>query len=267
MEQRQPVGLDRQQARAALDHQRERQRAGGRQHEVPAGPAHPSVAQEPVQAECAERDRDREQRLEADPEAERCDHAGGECRPPLGLQQQTDRQAELDHEQGQQQAVVVRSADDRVGLNRGLEQEGKAGEQPRVAAEDRGGRPVEGEQCQRQQHRADQHAPEMEAGRKAEHRLEQPGAAQQQHVQQPGPVLDVALGRVDPQQPGIERVAARVQVQDPDQAHVGVGVGEFALEHGHDREPGEQGLEQHQGAERQQDQPAERRPVRRRSAD
>ncbi len=120
---------------------------------------------------------------------------------------------------------------------------------------------------QRQQHRADQDPPQVEAHAEAVERLEQPGAAQKQRVQEPGPVLDVALGRIDPQQAGIEPVAARVQVQDPDQAHVSVGIGEAAIQDRDDVEPGEQHLEQQEGAERQQDQPAEGHPVRRRPAD
>ena len=147
MDQGQPVALDHQEAGAALDHQQAGEADRGREHEVPADPAHAQIALQPIKAKRAQGDGDRKHGLGADPEADRGDRARDQRRPPLRSEQQAEGQPELDDEQRQQQAVMVRPTDDRVGLDRGLEQEGEAGEQAGVAAEDRDGRPVERERA------------------------------------------------------------------------------------------------------------------------
>jgi hypothetical protein len=268
VDQRQTVGFDRRPGPAALETERDHE-AEGRGPEI--GPLRAGEAgrtAKPEQPQRGETDPEPDQGFRADPDAERGDGAGQKREPPvLRGERQAYGQAEQDQAQQQQQTVMVGPADAGVGEHARLGQQDQTGEQPGIAPERRCCRPAERGQRQRQEQGADQNAPEMQAGMKAEYGLEQPGPAEEQGVERAGPVLDVTLGRVDPEQAGIEPVAGRVQVQDPDQARVGVRVGERVVVNRHDVEPGEQDLHQHERAERQQDQPAKRHPVRRRRAD
>ena len=101
----------------------------------------------------------------------------------------------------------------------------------------------------------------MQGLTEAEPGLEQPGARQQDQIERPRPVLDVAFRRVDAPLAGIEPAAAVVQSEHAVEAHVGVGIGQQAVHNRGHATPGEQGLRQDQAAQRQHDQPAERRAV------
>ena len=192
------------------------------------------------------------------------DGAGEQRRPAItGGRGEARGQTDQDHRQQQEQAVMVGPADAGVGEHGRLGQQDQAGEQPGVAIERGRCGPGDRREGEPEQDRADQHAPEMQRAGEAQQRLEQPGAGEQQRVQRPGPVLDVAHGRIDARLARIEPGAAVVQVQHPGQAHVGVGIGERSVEHRHDPGQREQHLDQREAAERDRDQPAERRLVRR----
>ncbi|HLT01213.1 MAG TPA: hypothetical protein VK001_03500 [Geminicoccaceae bacterium] len=158
---------------------------------------------------------------------------------------------------------MIGSAEAGVGEHARLGEQDQAGEQPAVAIERGSGGPGDRDHGKPEQGRADQHPPQMQRAREAEHRLQQPGAGQEQRVQRSGPVLDVALGWVDPWLARIEPGAAVVQLQYAHEAHVSIGIGEPAVEHRNDPGQREQSLHQDQAAERDRDQPAERRLVRR----
>ena len=221
------------------------------------GSDQPRRAEQPEQAERGEAHGDESQGLRADPDAECGDGAGEVRRPPI-LRRRREACGETDQDQRQQQenAVVVGPADAGVGEHGRLGEQDQRGEQPAVAIERRGCGPGEGADGERKQGRADQHAPEMQRPLEAEERLQQPGAAQQQRIQWPRPVLDVAFGRIDPRLARVEPGAAVVQVQHAREPHVGIGIGERAVENRHDPGEREQDLHEDQTAERDRHQPA-----------
>ena len=226
---------------------------------VATGPREAAPAAQPAQPERGQARRDEGERLGTDPHAERGERARDERRAALGgAVQETEDQAHEEDEEQQQDGMMIGAAEARVGEHRRLHQERQAGEQTGVAIEHRRARPVERDHAKREEQRTEQDPHDVQRALEAERRLEQPGAGVEQGIERPGPVLDVAGGRVDPQLAGIEPGAAVVQREHPIETHVGVGIGQRAVEHRGSAAPGEQRLAQDQAGERQQDQPAER---------
>ena len=226
------------------------------------GPGQLRRAGHPEQAERGEAYGDEGHGLGADPDAERGDGAGEARRAAvLRRRREAGRESDQDQRQQQEQAVMVGPADAGVGEHGRLGEEDQTGEQPAVAVERRARGPGEGDDGEREQGRADQHAPQMQRALEAQKWLQQPGARQQQRIQRPRPVLDMPFGRVDPRLARIEPGAAVVQVQHAREPHVGIGIGERAVEDRHDPGQRDQRLHEHQAAERDRHQPAKCRLV------
>ena len=129
--------------------------------------------------------------------------------------------------------MVVRSAEARVGQHRGLQQQRQAGEHARAREPGRPRGPGEGDHSEREAGRADQHAPEDAAPARSPRTAAAATRRRGAGHRAARPVLDVALGRIDPREAGIEPVAAVVQLQNAAEPHVRVGVAESAVEHRH----------------------------------
>jgi hypothetical protein len=181
----------------------------------------------------------------------------------VGRGGQAPGETDQDQSEQQEQAVMVGPADAGIGEYGRLSEHGQAGEQPGVSIERRRRGPGERNHGEREQDRADQHAPQMQRLREPEQRLEQPGACQQQRIQRPGPVLDMPFRRIDAREPGVKPVPAVVQREDAAQTHVRVGVDQGAVEHRQHPAQRKHSLAEHDAAQRDQDQPAKRHLVRR----
>ena len=263
VDDRQAIALDGEQvARAALDHERDGEDRRGGQKIGAVGPGQARRAGQPEQSQSGEADGDEGHRLGADPDAERGDGAGEQRRAPiLRRRGQTRGEPDQDHRQQQEQAVMVGPTDAGIGEHARLGEQGQAGEQAGVAIERRGRGPADGDHPEREQGGADQDAPDVQRPLEAQERLQQPCPGEQQRIQRSRPMLDVAFGRVDARLAGIEPGAAVMQLQQPGEAHVGVGIGERAVEDRHESGEREDRLAEREAADRDQEQPAERRPV------
>ena len=98
--------------------------------------AEAAVAEQPAETERRQARRDEDERLRADPDAERGHRPRREREPALGAAvQQPEDQADEEDEEEQQKGVVVGAPEARVGDHGRLHQQRQAGEQTGVALE------------------------------------------------------------------------------------------------------------------------------------